>query len=417
MFDFPDDPQKQALLYAAMGLLSGSPNGRKNFGADVANAGLLGMQGYNQGRVLQAKLGEEQQQAQMRNMQMEAIRQAQTDNNAVRGAFSRNITPGQPQMQPTDYETPSGPASPSSLNLQGLQRDLLSTGPAGLSYLSQIQSMTAKDRQKLGKGEVLVEHQNDGTYKNVASGAPDLPPGMRMGANGPEYIPEYIKGQSDIKAAGRPSVDVKVNSFTPASEEAQREFMKSTRATYDNLKAAPVALANIDKAKALIPAARGFMGPGGEPSLEAVKFLNNRLGMNINPAGVKSAEELRTRIFANIMDNLKKMDAQPSEMQQRVMMDSLGRLGTDPNALPAVLDAFGDTIKGKVDLHNQEVQGAVSRGVKFPYDPLIKLGQQEQNLQPNLTAITKARQAIKSGADPEAVRQRLRQQGYSDAGL
>lgn len=164
-----------------------------------------------------------------------------------------------------------------------------------------------------------------------------------------------------------------VNAFTPASEEAQRDFIKSTRATYDALKQAPVVLDSIEKAKALIPEARGFMGPGGESMLEAAKFLNNRLGMSINVEGVNSAEELRTRVFVNIMDNLKKMDAQPSEMQQRLMMDALGKLGTDPNALPRVLDAFGDVIKGKVDLHNKEVQSAITRNVKFPYDPVIQL--------------------------------------------
>lgn len=165
-----------------------------------------------------------------------------------------------------------------------------------------------------------------------------------------------------------------VNAFTPASVTAQQEFMRSTRTTYDQLKQAPVALQSIERAKALIPEAKGFMGPGGETLLDAAKFLNNRVGMSINTEGVKSAEELRTRIFFNIMDNLKKMDAQPSQQQQQIMQEALGKLGTDPNALPQVLDAFADVIKGKVELHNAEVQGAIQRGVKFPYDPIVNLG-------------------------------------------
>lgn len=175
--------------------------------------------------------------------------------------------------------------------------------------------------------------------------------------------------------AGASSTEVKVNSYLPASEEAQRDFIKSTRATYDQLKQAPVMIDSIEKAKALIPGAKGFMGPGGESLLDTVKFLNNRIGLNINSAGVKDAEELRTRIFFNIMDNLKKMDAQPSQQQQQIMQEALGKLGTDPGALPRVLDAFEDVIRGKVDLHNNEVQGAMKRMVKFPYDPLITLPQ------------------------------------------
>lgn len=188
--------------------------------------------------------------------------------------------------------------------------------------------------------------------------------------------PQWVQAHKDLankETNFAPAPSVQVNSFTPASETAQAEFMKGARATYDTLKQAPVALANIEEAKKLIPAAKGFMGPGGESLLEASKFLNNRMGFNINTEGVKSAEELRTRIFQNVMDNLKKLDAQPSQMQQKVLQESLGTLGTDPEALPRVLDSFADIIRGKVDLYNKEMQGATERGVKFPYNPLIDI--------------------------------------------
>jgi hypothetical protein len=38
--------------------------------------------------------------------------------------------------------------------------------------------------------------------------AVDLPTGMRMGENGPEYIPQYMEGQERLKAAGRSQVTV-----------------------------------------------------------------------------------------------------------------------------------------------------------------------------------------------------------------
>lgn len=174
-----------------------------------------------------------------------------------------------------------------------------------------------------------------------------------------------------LKDPNKPMVEV--NMAGKASEEAAKDFTKSTRATYDQLKSAPILLRNIDEAKALIPQAKGFMGPGGESMLEAAKFLNARIGAKINTEGVKSAEELRTRIFFNIMENLKKMDAQPSEMQQIMMRDALGKLGTDPNALANVLDAYGDTIRDKVELFNNEVAGAEKKGTQFPYDPRIIL--------------------------------------------
>jgi len=173
------------------------------------------------------------------------------------------------------------------------------------------------------------------------------------------------------KLAGATRVQTNVNAYTPASEEAQKKFMDKTSDNFDKLRDAGTVLKNIEQAKALVPAAKGFMGTGGETLLDVAKFLNNRAGFSINTEGIKSAEELRTRIFFQIMENLKKMDAQPSQMQQTIMMQSLGNLGTDPNALPAVLDAYADVIRGKVSTHNAIVRDAESRGVQFPHSPIV----------------------------------------------
>jgi hypothetical protein len=164
-----------------------------------------------------------------------------------------------------------------------------------------------------------------------------------------------------------------INTQLPASEEAQKEFMKEMRQTFSALKQAPTVLDNIEKAKALVPQAKGFMGAGGESILQAASFLNNRLGTSIDTKGVQNAEELRSRLFLGIMDNLKKLDSQPSQQQQAALQVALGSIGTDPSALPRVLDVFGDTIRQKVDLYNEEARGAEGRGVKFPYNPTIKL--------------------------------------------
>jgi hypothetical protein len=159
----------------------------------------------------------------------------------------------------------------------------------------------------------------------------------------------------------------------PASVEAQKEFMKETRATYGALKQSSSMFANIEAAKKLIPSASAFMGAGGEGMKTAASFLNNRLNMSINTEGVKDATELQSRLFQGIMDNLRKLDAQPSERQQAALQEALGSLATDPKALSNVLDAFADSVRNKIDIHNAEVQSAISRGVKFPYDPIIKV--------------------------------------------
>ena len=242
------------------------------------------------------------------------------------------------------------PQSPMGKLLQDLTRMNPASPQAGI-LLQQIEAQLDPEALQTFKGAL-----------NLAGIAKGTKPYQDAMAN---YVTKLSTHQ--------PPIDIKVSTMLPASEEAQKDFIKSTRVTYDQLKQAPSALLNIEKAKALIPGARGFMGPGGETLLEAAKFMNNRLGMEIDVKGIQNAEELRSRIFFNIMDSLKKMDAQPSQMQQMIMMDSLGKLGTDPNALSNVLDAFGDAIRSKVEAHNTEVSSAMQRGVKFPYDPTIKI--------------------------------------------
>ena len=97
---------------------------------------------------------------------------------------------------------------------------------------------------------------------------------------------------------------------------------------------APDTLKNIDAAKKLIPTASTFMGKGGEPLMAAASFLNNRLGMSISTQGVTDATVLRTRLFEGILDNLKKLDSQPSQEQQRVLAEALRvRVTTSENPL------------------------------------------------------------------------------------
>lgn len=190
--------------------------------------------------------------------------------------------------------------------------------------------------------------------------------------------PEEEAQKVRIAGAGAARAITHVNTQLPASEEAQKEFMKEMRQTYSSLKQAPQVLQNIDAAKKLIPQAKGFMGAGGEPLLQVASFLNNRLGMNIDTKGIEGTEELRSRLFLGILDNLKKLDSQPSQQQQEALKIALGSINTDPNALPRVLNVFEEAIRTKVDLHNKEAQDAETRGVKFPYNPKIALPEKLQ---------------------------------------
>ena len=175
------------------------------------------------------------------------------------------------------------------------------------------------------------------------------------------------------KTTNPPGTNVNVNTFTPASVEAQKQFVQTASDERKILRNAPDTLKNLEAAKKLIPTASTFMGKGGEPLLAAASFLNNRLGFGISTQGVTDATVLRTRLFEGILDNLKKLDSQPSQEQQRVLAEALGNLGTDPAALEQILNRIGETVRDRVDRFNTDVTEAETRGVKFPFKPQITL--------------------------------------------
>ena len=184
-----------------------------------------------------------------------------------------------------------------------------------------------------------------------------------------------------------PPTRINVNSFDTASNAAQKDFIAESAKTRTSLRNSRGAIDNINKAIALIPSSAQFMGPGGEPLLNAASFLNNRLGLNINTKGVTDATELRSRIFSNVIDTLKKLDSQPSERQQATLEKALGTIGEDPKALVNVLRAFQDVIRTKVEDYNADVTKAEKRGVKFPFEPQIDLGEYGGRMPPTSAAV------------------------------
>lgn len=179
--------------------------------------------------------------------------------------------------------------------------------------------------------------------------------------------------KKELAEAGRTKVNVGVQAFEPASIQAQKEFISAASKQRETLINAPNIIENVNAAKQLIPSASAFMGKGGEPLLTAASFLNNRLGFSINTKGVTDATELNTRLFEGILENLKRLDSQPTQQQQNALREALGSLGTDPAALPRILDRIEDSLRNRVDRYNKDVTSAQQRGVTFPYDPLIEL--------------------------------------------
>ena len=77
------------------------------------------------------------------------------------------------------------------------------------------------------------------------------------------------------------------------------------------------------------------------------------------------------------MENLKKLDASPSQQQQQILQQSMGSIGTDPSAIPRVVEVYKQILVDKAMQHNMQVKQAQEGPAKlqYPYDISIPLNQ------------------------------------------
>ena len=226
----------------------------------------------------------------------------------------------------------------------------------------------------LPEGATLVRpNLTGGGYTTIAEGAPKKTNLQK------DYEAAKAQGYQgnlvDFKKTSTPSMTAitNVQAFEPFKSKAQGQMGEVLIKNFETLQNIPTAIRTLDRAAELAP--QSFAGSFGEQKLELAKFFNNNLGTNINPNKVANTEELRSALFTNVMENLKKLDASPSQEQQRVLQQSMGSLATDPTALPRVINTYKQILIDKAETHNKKVSQAESGPAKmeFPFDIRIPL--------------------------------------------
>jgi hypothetical protein len=164
-----------------------------------------------------------------------------------------------------------------------------------------------------------------------------------------------------------------VMAFEPFANKVQSKMGEGLVENYATLKNIPSQIKSLDRAAQLAP--KSFAGSMAEQKLGIAKFFNNNLGTNISGEKVKNTEELRSALFTNVMENLKKLDASPSQQQQQILQQSMGSIGTDPNAIPLVVNTYKQILIDKAKQHNLQVRQAQEGPAKlvYPYDISIPL--------------------------------------------
>lgn len=281
------------------------------------------------------------------------------------------------------------------LKNQSLMSGLLS---AGATYLAQPKNQNIGLGAILGKTYLGGMQGAQGTYDaalkakidalNIAKtnkqiemeGAPDIQKLMNyrnsLDKTSPTYAQDLASINNEILKVSThapPSAVVNVNTQVPFKETIQKDMATKLINNADSLQNAPATIDALRQAKSLA-ANNKFVGSFGEQKANIAQFFNNNFGTSIDPQGVADAKTMGSVLFASVMENLKKMDATPSENQQKQMREAFGNINTDPQALPQILDFWEKQITTKVNLHNQKVN-SLSPEIRnaIPYDIKVNI--------------------------------------------
>ena len=311
LLDFMATPEGQGLLSMVAGGLAGARRGAPINSLGIA--GLAGLRGYDQAIQRQ----DEAPVRDMRKLQMEQLTQQMTKQKQLEDlAKQYYLSPQSAAPAALGAGAAQGDVGPTAGNVERLQTAKSAAGgfdmPGYLNAYSQIDPIAAMQLQKslqpkpltVGKNDrLMVEDKSTSTgYKTLLDAQPDLPTGMQMGRNGsPEYIPEYLKGQKDIRAAGKTSVNVN----SPYEPQFDKEMAGLDAKTLDKYRSQAEAgrslIGTVNRLEMLNP--KVYEAGGSETKLGAANFLAG-MGMNVDPNKLANSQEFESLSTKAVMDSL-----------------------------------------------------------------------------------------------------------------
>lgn len=186
----------------------------------------LQMQGARQGNALNAlKLQSAQQQM---AEQQAAVQRQQAIEQAYRNALETPLQ--QAGAAGMTRPTPANAAAIGQMqprfNPQRLAQELMPIAPMEAAKLL---TPAAPDYKVVGDALLQI---GPGGVKEAYKGtkAPSLPPGMQMGASGPEWIPGYLEGKAQVARAGAASTNLNYSTPVEALDaQGNRVFIRTTK--------------------------------------------------------------------------------------------------------------------------------------------------------------------------------------------
>ena len=383
-----DDPKSQGLLALASGMLQG------NFGRGVEgmNAVMSSAQDREMRRqLMQSQIDENAAQVDVRKAAAaELLRKIAQEKQLQDLAARSNITPEMARarsMGPT-MDGSSPPDVKPGFDFAGYAQGLAGAGQPEKAWEWQQKLKPEKPKflTVAEGGRVFNESTGEEAFSNPKTDKPPSAIQEYQFAKTQGYKGTYEQWDRESKKAGAGTTTsiTNVNAFEPFKNKVQGEMGTTLVKNFETLQNIPQSLQALSAAKANLAQAGNFVGSGADTKLAVAKFFNNNLGTSIDPNGVKNTEALQSALFYNVMDNLKKMDASPSQQQQKTMQDAFGRITTDPAALPMIIDFYKNQLVSKAREHNRRVKETTTgpSGMQFPYDISIPIPDERVNVPP-----------------------------------
>jgi hypothetical protein len=213
------------------------------------------------------------------------------------------------------------------------------------------------------QGEILADHYKPQTAKDPSlrdKYAEQLT--RKYIAEGDDPVTASNKAMAEALNIGQQSVKINT-ALTPEAilakgkMEGNKAIINGLGAEYNSLSGLENTITAIQKARRLNKKgdASMYQGSFADTKLAVAKFASENLGITINPQGISDAQELTSVLFTNVLDNLKKMDASPSEAQQRMLAKAMGTTESTPEALEMILKFWEGNMISKIGNYNKKV--------------------------------------------------------------
>lgn len=440
-----EDPKTMMMLQAAAGLLGGNPVGqnRATLGQSLSRGLLGGMQGYQQGLQMKRqgeKLDLEKREADLRDqqlqMQMDQQRQAmalQQRQQMLRGALP-GLLGGQGMSGPQAMAlgATQGSVGPTQVNAQRMQpssggvspqflqtalasgmkpdeiKELASSQQWGMPRVSKFENVRNQDgsvsvmgfdefgrpvqtgQTPFMKPEFMntgssqqaidpVSLRSLGQWQNTPK--PDLPDGMRMGANGqPEWIPGYISGRGQISAAGatRVNVPVSVNTEKQLFGQVADKIGDQVAAGTDQARAAAGTLRTVDQIRGALDSGKVLAGPGTKAAVTLMQ-VGQMIGIG-GKSGQETLENTRAAIQGlaqlelNAAEQMKGQ-GQITESERKILRRAAAGDITDMNTgeLRTILSVLDRTARHKIAANQRNVDMLGANPGSAPLAPFMQV--------------------------------------------